>query len=245
MTDATRAGMGGNARVEVIPSSSRGRTQLGWLDSRHSFSFGEYHDPDRMGFGPLRVINEDIVRPGGAFGMHPHRDMEIITYVLSGSLEHGDSLGNRGVIEPGEIQRISAGSGILHSEANPSRTEPVHFLQIWVMPARRGVQPRYDQLRVWSPGEARGMKLIASPDGRDGSMPIHQDARLWAGEFKEPGRWLGEITSGRRGWVQMARGSATLNGTRLGEGDGAKLALQGRIELEADGGAEVLVFDLA
>lgn len=231
--------------VERVPAASRGLTSLGWLQSRHSFSFGEYHDPARMGYGPLRVINDDVVAPGGAFGMHPHRDMEILTYVLSGALEHTDSLHNRGVIGRGEIQRISAGKGILHGEANASRSEPVHFLQIWLIPSAKGVAPRYDQLRIAGAQAGAGMKLIASPDGRDGSMPIHQDALVWAGEFVSAGSWRGTLLPGRRAWVQMARGNAVVNGVRLEEGDGAAVAPgAGELVLSVDAGAEVLVFDL-
>ncbi|MFN3744067.1 MAG: pirin family protein [Hyphomicrobiaceae bacterium] len=225
-------------------SETRGRANFGWLDSRHSFSFGHYHDPAHMGFGPLRVINEDRVAPGGGFPTHPHSNMEIISYVLEGALEHKDSLGTGSIIRPGDVQRMSAGSGIRHSEFNASRTEPVHFLQIWIIPEREGLAPSYEQ-KSFGIEEKRGrLRLIGSRDGRDGSVTIHQDADLYATVLKAGEAVAHTIADGRGAWVQMARGAATLNGTPLNAGDGAALRDSGTLELEGIDDAEILLFDL-
>jgi len=234
----------GAPAITVRRSTDRGHARHGWLDSRHTFSFGEYHDGAHMGFGPLRVINEDIVSPQKGFGMHPHRDMEIISYVLSGRLRHGDSLGNSGVIRPGEVQRISAGSGLMHSETNPSPTEPVHFLQVWITPKERGGDPNYEQRSIHAQrGEGR-LGLVISPDGRDGTMSIRQDALVFAGEFPNGGDVSHEVSAGRRAWLQVARGRVTVNGVSLDEGDGASSIGPGVLRMRFEPGAEALLFDL-
>jgi redox-sensitive bicupin YhaK (pirin superfamily) len=198
-----------------------------------------------MGFGPLRVINEDRVQPGMGFGTHGHRDMEIISYVLDGQLEHKDSMGNGSVITPGDVQRMSAGRGVLHSEYNPSPTAPVHFLQIWILPARAGIDPGYEQTR-FEPAEKRGrLRPIASPDGRDGSVTIHQDATVYAGLLDGAESARHALAAGRRAYVHVARGSVRVNGTPLAAGDAAKLEGEGAVTLDGGAGAEVLVFDLA
>jgi len=227
------------------PAAERGRADFGWLDSRHSFSFGEYYDPAHMGFRALRVINDDRVRPGYGFPTHPHRDMEIISYVLEGELAHQDSMGVGSVIKPGDVQRMSAGTGVLHSEMNPSREAPVHFLQIWILPDVVAIPPEYDQ-KHWTVDDRQGrLRLVASGDGRDGALRIHQDIDLYAGVFA-PGEGAAlDLRPGRHAWVQMARGSATLNGEALEEGDGAALSDEARVELQAGADSEILVFDLA
>ena len=227
------------------PAAERGRADFGWLDSRHSFSFGEYYDPAHMGFRALRVINDDRVRPGHGFPTHPHRDMEIISYVLEGALEHRDSMGTGSVIEPGDVQRMSAGTGVLHSETNPSNTVPVHFLQIWLLPDERGIQPEYEQ-KHFAVDEKRGcLRLITSRGGRDGAVSIHQDVDLYAGVFAPGAAVALDLRPGRHAWVQIARGGATVNGQALEEGAGAALSEEPRLELAATADSEVLVFDLA
>ncbi|MBL0927378.1 MAG: pirin family protein [Phycisphaerales bacterium] len=229
--------------ITIRRSDERGRFDHGWLDARHTFSFGGYDDPSWRGFGHLRVINEDVVAPGQGFGMHGHRDMEIVTYVLSGRLEHRDSLGNRGVIGPGEIQRMTAGSGIRHAEYNPSADEPVHLLQIWILPRRSGATPAYAQRVVRSAGE-RGLRVIASGDGREGSLTIEQDAVVHAGVL-DRGMSASVPLGGRRAWVQLARGSASVNGRVLSAGDGAGLEGEASLALSAsEDGTEVLVFEV-
>ncbi len=225
-------------------SEERGRANFGWLDSKHSFSFGQYHDPDHMGFGPLRVINEDRVAPGGGFPPHPHRDMEIISYVLAGGLEHKDSLGTGSVIRPGDVQRMSAGTGIRHSEFNASKTLPAHFLQIWIIPEQTGMAPSYEQKR-FSVADKRGrLRLIGSRDGRDGSVTIHQDVDLYAAVLDDGEATTFELRPGRLGWVQVAAGGVTLNGEPLRTGDGVALEASGTLTLTATSDAEVLVFDM-
>ena len=228
--------------MRLRPSAQRGGADYDWLKTRHTFSFDTYHDPEWMHFRSLRVINEDWVAAGRGFGMHPHRDMEIVTYVLEGALEHQDSLGNGSVIRPGDAQRMSAGSGIVHGEANPSASEPVHLLQIWILPEKRGLAPGYEQktLPPW-----QGLRRVAGPQGSDGALTLHQDAELWvarpaAGETAEHA-----LAPGRHAWVQVARGAVELNGTRLGQGDGAGVSEEQSIRLKALEPAEVLVFDLA
>jgi len=231
--------------IIIRPADARGRADFGWLQSRHSFSFGQYHDPRHMGFGPLRVINDDRVAPGAGFGMHPHRDMEIITVVLDGALEHQDSLGTGSVIRPGDVQKMSAGTGIRHSEFNPSATEPVHFLQIWIEPAARGIEPSYAQAH-FSASERQGrFRLVLSPDGRDGSLPLQQDALLYRARLA-PGETAEHTTAaGRRLWLQVASGRVRLQQTELDAGDG--VAIEGETSLAVTGieDAEVLLFDLA
>jgi redox-sensitive bicupin YhaK (pirin superfamily) len=229
-----------------LKADERGRADLGWLDSRHSFSFGHYYNPQRMGFGPLRVINDDRVAPGGGFPTHPHSDMEIISYVLEGGLAHRDSLGTGSVIRPGDVQRMSAGTGIRHSEYNASQTDPVHFLQIWIIPERDGLKPGYEQ-KHFSPESKRGqLRLIGSPDGRDGSVTIHRDVDLYASLLDDGGTVTHRLAPGRVAWVQVAEGRVALNGTELAAGDG--VALDGTDAITLRGGkdgAEVLLFDMA
>ena len=230
--------------LTVRKSEERGRANFGWLDSKHSFSFGHYHDPKHMGFGPLRVINDDRVAPGGGFPAHPHSDMEIISYVLEGALEHKDSLGTGSVIRPGDVQRMSAGSGIRHSEFNASKTEPVHFLQIWIIPERKGIAPGYEQ-KAFPDSEKRGrLRLIGSRDGRDGSVTIHQDVDLYATLLGAGDAVEHAIAPGRGGWVQVARGSVSLNGETLREGDGVAVSTSSDLRIAGLGESEVLVFDM-
>ena len=231
--------------IEIRKSQTRGHANHGWLDSFHTFSFADYHDPVRMGFGDLRVINEDRVNPGTGFPTHGHRDMEIVTYVLDGSLEHKDSMGNGSVIRAGDVQRMSAGTGVRHSEYNASSDAIVHFLQIWIVPRESGLVPSYEQ-RHFEPQEFDGrLRLVASSDGRDGSVLLHQDVSLYAGRFDggDSARYM--LGPGRRAYVQVARGTVRINGRQLGAGDGAKIAAEPEFMLDSARGAEVLVFDLA
>lgn len=232
-------------QTELRKSDDRGKANFGWLDSRHSFSFGHYFDPDHMGFGPLRVINEDRVAPGGGFPTHPHSDMEIISYVLDGALEHKDSLGTGSVIKPGDLQRMSAGTGVRHSEYNASKSDPVHFLQIWIIPEKRGIAPSYEQ-KTFSADEKRGkLKLIGSRGGRNGSVVIHQDVDLYATMLTEGESVTHEIKPGRGGWVQVARGAIDVNGDKLEAGDGLAILQSGELSITARDNAEVLLFDMA
>jgi redox-sensitive bicupin YhaK (pirin superfamily) len=222
----------------------RGHAQHGWLDSWHTFSFADYQDAAHMGFRNLRVINEDRVQPGRGFGTHPHRDMEIVTYVLEGALEHKDSMGNGSIIRPGEVQRMSAGTGVFHSEYNASKTEGVHFLQIWMLPGQRGIAPGYEQKR-FEPATRRGaLRLVASPDGADGSVTVHTDARLYAALLEDGERATHTLAPGRSAWVHVARGQVEVNGHRLSAGDAASLSQEAAVELVGKKGAEVLLFDL-
>ena len=226
------------------PSTARGHANHGWLDSYHTFSFANYYDPEHMGVSNLRVINDDTVMPGQGFGTHGHQDMEIVSYVLDGALEHKDSMGNGSVIRPGDIQRMSAGTGVRHSEYNPSATEPVHFLQIWLVPNRAGVQPGYAQKHFPLEDRRGRLVLLVSPDGRDGSLSAHQDGLLY-GSLLEAGEAVEHpLAAGRRAYVHVARGQVAVNGTPLGSGDGATLDDVDRVHLEGLGHAEVLLFDL-
>jgi quercetin 2,3-dioxygenase len=229
--------------ITVRQAAQRGRTRLDWLDSWHTFSFGDYYDPEYMGFGPLRVINDDVVDAGRGFGTHPHRDMEILTWVLDGELQHRDSLGTGSVIRPGEVQIMSAGTGIQHSEFNPSPVEPVRLLQIWILPERRGLPPRYDQQVV--PLEDGVLRQIAAHEPEPGAVPLFQDASVYAARLGTGQRVEHTLRPGRTAWVQVARGSVRLDDTPLGEGDGAAVTGQERFAITADGDAEVLVFDLS
>jgi redox-sensitive bicupin YhaK (pirin superfamily) len=230
--------------AEIRRAAERGYADHGWLKSYHSFSFAEYFDPRHVEFGPLRVINEDRVVPGAGFGTHGHRDMEIISYVLEGELAHKDSTGTSSVIRPGDVQRMSAGSGVMHSEFNHSPSQPVHFLQIWIQPDVRGIAPEYEEKR-FEPEDKRGrLRLIASPDGADGSVRIHQDARVHAGLFDGAERGVLEVAPGRRVYVHVARGRITANGEALAAGDALKLEDATTLDLEGGVAAEVLVFDL-
>ena len=231
--------------IAIRHSTERGRASFGWLDSRHTFSFGHYYDPNFMGFGPLRVINEDRVQPGQGFDTHGHRDMEIISYVLDGALEHKDSMGNGSVIRPGDVQRMSAGTGVRHSEFNASATDPVHFLQIWILPEKQGLEPGYEQ-KHFSADEKRGqLRLVGSRDGRDGSVTIHQDANLYAGVLGEGDTVSHELADGRKGWVQVAKGSAMLDEQPLAPGDGVAIEGPATVRLTGAAEAEVLLFDMA
>jgi len=231
--------------VTIRPAAERGRTDWGWLDSRHTFSFGEYHDRRHMGFHSLRVINDDRVKPGAGFGTHGHRDMEILSYVLEGGLEHKDSTGGGGVIRPGEIQFMRAGTGVTHSEYNASKTEPVHFLQIWIVPDTRGLAPRYDQKVFDAEAASRGFVLLASKDGKGSSIAVHQDVALWMTRLGEGEERQHALAAGRHAWVHVARGSVALDGRSLVEGDGAAVSEEADIHLAGRGEAEVLLFDLA
>ena len=231
--------------IEVRRAADRGRTEWGWLDSRHTFSFGDYYDPEHEGFRALRVINDDRVRAGAGFGTHGHRDMEILSYVLDGALAHQDSSGGGGVIRPGEIQFMRAGTGVTHSEYNHSKTEPVHFLQIWIVPDTRGLRPSYGQRAFDRDAARRAPLLLASHDGRDGSLQVQQDVDLWVTLLDQAARRVVALRPGRHAWVHVARGSASVNGTVLSEGDGAAMRGEEAVTLVGEGPAEVLVFDLA
>ena len=232
--------------ITLRRASDRGHAQHGWLDSFHTFSFADYYDPKHMGFRALRVINDDTVAPARGFGAHPHRDMEIISYVLDGELAHKDSMGNGSVIRPGEVQRMSAGTGVVHSEQNPSRTSPVHFLQIWIVPDRAGHPPGYEQ-KAYPLAERQGrLRLVASPDGADGSVTIHQDVRLYTTTLGASDSVAHEVAAGRHAWIHVARGEVKLGDEVLKAGDGARTSDAGTLHLQGHGlGGEVLVFDLA
>jgi quercetin 2,3-dioxygenase len=225
------------------PAEERGRARFGWLDSRHTFSFGHYHDDAHMGFGPLRVINEDRVTPGAGFDTHGHSDMEILSYVLEGELAHKDSIGTGSVIRPGEVQRMSAGTGIRHSEFNPSPQAPVHFLQIWILPEHDGLRPGYQQSAFPLDDEGR-LHLVASGDGRDGSLTINQDVDLYAGRLTEGEIVERKLRDGRLGWLQVARGAVSLNGVALATGDGAAIEKETDLVIRADSDAEILLFEM-
>jgi redox-sensitive bicupin YhaK (pirin superfamily) len=229
--------------ITIRKSEERGHVKIDWLDSRHTFSFGDYYDPDHMSFHSLRVINEDHVAPGSGFGSHPHRDMEIVTYVLDGVLEHKDNMGNGSLIHPGEVQRMSAGTGIVHSEFNRSKTEPVHLLQIWIMPERKGISPGYEQ-RKFSPEQKRNkFCLLASPTSRDGSVKIHQDVELSTAVLDEKTELTYAIRPNRHVWLQVARGSVKLNEQSLNAGDAATVEGE-TLQIKAEDKTEILLFDL-
>ena len=230
--------------LALRPAAERGHANHGWLDSWHSFSFGDYRDPQHVHWGPLRVINEDRVAAGGGFGTHGHEDMEIITYVLAGELAHKDSMGNGSVIHPGEVQRMSAGSGVRHSEFNPSASTPVHFMQIWIIPDVQGIAPEYDQRAFPGAGRRGQLRQIASPDGAADSMRIHQDARLYAGLFDGAESARLALQAGRLGYVQVARGNVSVNGQVVASGDGVMLRDETEVRIERGQQSELLVFDL-
>jgi quercetin 2,3-dioxygenase len=231
--------------ITLRAGEERGASELDWLDSRHTFSFAEYQDPRHMGFRHLRVINEDTVRPGRGFGTHSHQDMEIVTYVLEGALEHKDSLGTGSIIRPGEVQRMSAGRGVSHSEFNHSTSEVVHFLQIWILPAARGIPPSYEQ-RAFAPAETRGrLRLVGARDGREGAVTIHQDVSLYATRLERGERVSHALPPGRHAWVQVTRGALEVNGVILAAGDGAAVSDEPTLSLRAADGGEALLFDLA
>lgn len=229
--------------LTIRKAAERGQHRESWLDSRHSFSFHTYYDPKHMGFRDLRVINEDRVAPTGGFGMHPHQDMEIFSLVLSGALEHRDNLGNREVIGPWQLQKITAGRGIRHSEVNPSASEPVHFLQIWILPERAGLEPGYE-IKDFSAAPRDRLVPLLSPDGRDGSARLYQDASVWLGRFSAGGGADYPLAAGRHAWLQVMAGELDLNGRRLGPGDGAALSDEPGLQLKAPGDSDFLLFDL-
>jgi len=230
---------------QVRKAQERGHFNHGWLDTYHTFSFGEYYDPNYEQFRALRVMNEDVVAPAMGFGMHGHRDMEILTFILSGSLEHRDSLGNGSALTPGKVQRMSAGSGIRHSEANPSKTEPVHLYQIWLLPAERGITPSYEEQVFSQEGRRNRWQLVASPDRAEGSMTIHQDAKVYQAEFEKDAELSREIPAGRHAWLQVMQGSVEVNGVNLKAGDGVAVSEESRLTVKAEESAAVLLFDLA
>ena len=231
--------------INIRKSDERGRANHGWLDTHFTFSFADYYDPEHVQFRTLRVMNDDRVAGGGGFPMHPHRDMEIVTYVLEGALEHRDSMGNGSVIAPGDVQYMSAGTGVMHSEFNASKSKPVHLYQIWMLPQKKGFKPAYDQKTI-SEAEKRGkLRLVASPDGREGSVKIRQDNELYATVLGKGESVKHVLKPERYAYVQVARGSVTLNGTQLAEGDGAAISAEKAVELTGVNDAEVLLFDLA
>lgn len=230
--------------LQIRKGSDRGHADHGWLRSFHSFSFADYHDPKHMGFGPLRVINEDRVQPGKGFGTHGHRDMEIISYVLSGELAHQDNMGNGSVIRPGDVQRMSAGRGVMHSEFNHSAADLVHFLQIWVEPNVTGIAPGYEEKHFDTASKRGKLRLVAAGDGREGAVKIHQDASIYAALLDGPERVSHSLAAGRQAYVHMARGAAVVNGERLVAGDALKATEIATIEIGAGENAEVLLFDL-
>ncbi|MBD3884171.1 pirin family protein [Phormidium tenue FACHB-886] len=232
--------------ITIRSAQERGAANFGWLDSRHTFSFGNYYDPKHMGFANLRVINEDKVTPSKGFGTHGHRDMEIISYVLEGALQHKDNIGNGSVIRPGDVQRMSAGTGIMHSEFNASTSDPVHFLQIWILPEQQGIEPGYEQ-KTFSEAEKRNtLRLVGSRDGRDGSVTIHQDVDLYAASLQDGTELSHTLAAGRVAWLQVARGAVLLNDQLLSAGDGAAISNEDLLTLQgASSEAEVLLFDMA
>ncbi len=230
--------------IAIRHAEERGAANFGWLESRHTFSFGDYYDPDHVGFGPLRVINEDHVQPGRGFDTHGHSNMEIISYVLDGALEHKDSMGNGSIIKPGDVQRMTAGTGVRHSEFNPSQDERVHFLQIWILPEKQQLKPGYEQ-KTFSETEKRGvLRLVGSRSGRDGSVTIHQDVNLYATCLNQGEDITYEPEAGRKIWIQIARGRAEVNGSQLGAGDGIALVDEARVALRGVFDAEILLFDM-
>ncbi|HKR02385.1 MAG TPA: pirin family protein [Pyrinomonadaceae bacterium] len=230
--------------IKVRKAEERGHFDFGWLNTYHTFSFGEYYDPRNMGFRSLRVINEDWVHAGRGFPTHAHRDMEIITYVLEGGLEHRDSMGNGSIIRPGDVQRMSAGTGVRHSEANPSADDSVHLLQIWILPDEEGVEPSYEQKRFEDEEKRGRLRLVASPDGADGSVRIHQDARVYAALLDSGQQVTHELKPGRHAWMQVARGTVEANNLSLKQGDGAAASNESQLTVVGTEPAEILLFDL-
>ena len=233
--------------IRVRKAAERGHFDHGWLDTYHTFSFSRYYDPRQMGFRALRVINEDRVSPGKGFGLHPHENMEIVTYVLEGALAHRDSLGTGSVIRPGELQRMTAGTGITHSEANPSASEPVHLYQIWLLPEREGLEPSYEQKAFPAAERTNRLRLVASPDGADGSLTIRQDARILLATLEQDKQVSHPLQEGRHAWLQVLRGALDLNGRALAAGDGADVSEETGLTIRAGAGgpSEVMLFDLA
>ncbi len=231
--------------MRIRKAAERGQFDFGWLRTSHTFSFGDYHDPDHNGFRSLRVINEDQVMPGKGFGTHPHRDMEIVTLVLAGALEHRDSMGNGSVLHPGEFQRMSAGTGITHSEFNHSPSEPVHLYQIWLFPEKKGIQPGYEQ-KAFDPAQRKNrLQLVASRGGREGALTIHQDADIFLGTLQDGATLSHPLRENRHAWLQVLRGSISLNGRQLHESDGAAVSDESLLTIESTAPAEIMLFDLA
>ncbi|NQV24177.1 MAG: pirin family protein [Rhodopirellula sp.] len=231
--------------ISIRKAKDRGHASHGWLDTWHTFSFSTYQDPEHMRFRSLRVMNEDVVAPGQGFGTHPHRDMEIVTYVLEGALEHKDSMGNGEVLRPGEFQRMSAGTGITHSEFNPSDSEPVHLYQIWLFPEQKGIEPSYEQKRFPESERLNTLRLVASRDAAQGSLLIHQDARIYLASLDADQDLRHELDAGRHAWLQVLRGSVSLNGTVLQTSDGAAVSDEHTLDIHATSNAEIMLFDLA
>jgi quercetin 2,3-dioxygenase len=231
--------------IQIRKAGERGHADHGWLNSFHAFSFASYYDNEHMGFRSLRVMNEDRVAAGKGFGTHPHRDMEIVSYVLEGALEHKDSMGNGAVLRPGEFQRITAGTGITHSEFNPSKVEPTHFYQIWLLPDATGLPPGYEQKRFDDDRMLNALRLVASPDAEDGSLTIHQDARIYLSRLDAGKSVEFTISSGRYAWLQVLRGSVTLNGHAMQTSDGAAVSDEATLSVAATSDAEIMLFDLA
>lgn len=231
--------------IRVRKANERGHADHGWLDTYHTFSFAGYQDPEQMQFRTLQVMNEDVVQPGQGFGTHPHRDMEIVTYVLEGALEHKDSMGHGEVLRPGEFQRMSAGTGITHSEFNPSETEPVHLYQIWLYPERKGIEPSYEQKRFDESEQQNQLRLVASPEAEAGSLLIHQDARIYLSRIDSGQSVSHTLSAGRHAWLQVLRGTVLLNGTPLDTSDGAAVSDLQELNIKANESAEIMLFDLA
>ncbi|HET7084116.1 MAG TPA: pirin family protein [Rhizomicrobium sp.] len=231
--------------ITVRRSEDRGKTHIDWLDSRHSFSFGEYYDPANESFGSLRVINEDWIRGGAGFPPHPHRDMEIVTYILDGAIAHKDSTGGGGTIRPGEIQRMSAGSGIVHAEFNASPSETCHLLQIWIMPSKRGIQPGYEQKKIDAQAVQNHFSRIAAPDPRESEVRLVQDAEIWAARLDPDVEAIHALAQGRKAWLQVAKGEVRLGGETLKAGDAAAITDQAEIAVRSKEASEILLFDLA
>ncbi len=231
--------------IAVRHAAERGAANFGWLDSKHTFSFGNFYDPEHMGFGNLRVINEDRVQPGRGFDTHSHQDMEIISYVIEGALEHKDSMGNRSVMNSGEVQRMTAGTGITHSEFNHSADELVHFLQIWILPEKQGLEPGYEQKTYSSDNKKNQLRLIASPNGREGSLTVHQQLDVYASVLDQDVTLTHHFDDGRRGWIQIVRGTVDINGETLNAGDGAAIDGTSDLKIKASEQAELLLFDMA
>ncbi len=231
--------------MSIRRSEDRGVARLAWLDSKHSFSFGRYFDPNHMGFRDLRVINDDTVAPGAGFDTHPHRDMEIVTYPLSGGVAHKDTLGNETIVRAGEVQRMTAGTGIMHSEFNASQSDPVNFLQIWILPEREGLPPGYEQIAVSDADKRDSLRLVAARDGRDGALTIHQDVEIYASALSPGAALSHRLPAGRHAWLHLARGRATVNGEEILTGDGVAFSDVEVIEITAQDASELLLFDLA
>ena len=231
--------------IQVRKANDRGHADHGWLNAYHTFSFASYRDPNFMGFRSLRVMNEDRVAPGQGFGTHPHQDMEIVTYVLEGALEHRDSMGNGEILRPGEFQRMSAGTGITHSEFNPSGTEPVHLYQIWLYPERRGIEPSYEQKRFPVEEQTNRLRLVAAPGGTDGALQIHQDAQIFLSQLTKGSEVVHQLSPNRHAWLQVLRGTVELNGRELETSDGAAISDITTLAIRASDDAEIMLFDLA